>query len=158
VVGPEEPSKADRLDEGLVARARADGVVFHGEGRDMPSIYAAFDVFVLASYREGVPRSVIEAQGMERPAVATDIRGCREVVDDGATGVLVPAGDDQALAPAIERLAADAELRGRMGAAGRVRMLEGFDEERVVERTLDVYRRLLARDRSRNADVDPGTC
>jgi glycosyltransferase involved in cell wall biosynthesis len=149
VVGPDEPSKADRLDDGLVARARADGVVFHGEGRDMPSIYAAFDLFVLASYREGVPRSVIEAQALERPVVATDIRGCREVVEDGATGVLVPAHDARALGRAIDRLARDAELRGRMGVAGRARMLERFDEERVVDRTLTVYRRLLARNRNR---------
>jgi glycosyltransferase involved in cell wall biosynthesis len=146
-VGPEEPSKSDRLDDGLVARARAGGVVFHGEGRDMPAIYAAFDVFVLASHREGVPRSVIEAQAMERPAVATDIRGCREVVADGETGVLVPARDAGALAAAVHELVGDASARGRMGAAGRVRMLTEFDEERVVERTLEVYRRLLARRR-----------
>lgn len=145
VVGPEEPSKADRLDPGLVRRARDEGVVFHGEGRDMPSIYAAFDLFVLASHREGVPRSVIEAQAMEVAAVATDIRGCREVVGPDATGLLVPARDPAALGEAIARLAADPDERERMGRAGRRRMLEGFDEETVVERTLEVYRRLLAR-------------
>ena len=145
-VGPDEPSKSDRLDDAVVARARADGVVFHGEGRDMPAIYAAFDVFVLASHREGVPRSAIEAQAMERPAVATDIRGCREVVEDGRTGVLVPARDPVALGDAIAGLVDPAE-REPMGRAGRARMLEHFDEERVIERTLEVYGRLLARSR-----------
>lgn len=147
VVGPEEPSKSDRVDDRLVAAARADGVVFHGEGRDMPGIYAAMDLFVLASYREGVPRSVIEAQAMERPAVATDIRGCREVVIDGSTGLLAPAHDALGLGEAVVRLAADPGERERMGRAGRARMLAEFDEERVVERTLEVYRRLLARSR-----------
>src|SRR5262249_29766625 len=121
--------------------------VFHGEGDDMPRLYAAFDLFVLASHREGVPRSVIEAQAMERAAVATDIRGCREVVLDGTTGVLVPPRDPVALSSAVERLARDAGARDRMGRAGRARMLERFDEEAVVDRTLEVYRRLLARKR-----------
>jgi glycosyltransferase involved in cell wall biosynthesis len=147
VVGPDEPSKSDRLDDTVVRRARDSGVVFHGEGTDMPAICAAFDVFVLASHREGVPRSAIEAQAMERPAVATDIRGCREVVDPGVTGVLVPVRDPAALAAAIGRLVEDAAERERMGRAGRKRMLARFDEEVVVERTLEVYRRLLARGR-----------
>ncbi len=147
VVGPEEPSKSDRLDDALVRRARDDGVVFHGEGTDMPAICAAFDVFVLASHREGVPRSAIEAQAMERPAVATDIRGCREVIDPGMTGLLVPVRDPAALAGAISRLIADTSERQRMGRAGRARMLARFDEEIVVERTLEVYGRLLARGR-----------
>ena len=146
-VGPQEPSKADRLDAAVVRRAREDGVVFHGEGRDMPSIYAAFDLFVLASHREGVPRSVIEAQAMEVAAVATDIRGCREVVDPGETGLLVPARDPIALGDAVGRLVGAQHERERMGRAGRRRMLERFDEEVVVDRTLEVYRRLLARGR-----------
>lgn len=145
VVGPDEPSKSDRLDPGLVERARADGVVFHGEGRDMPAAYMAFDLFVLASHREGVPRSLIEAQAMRRAAVATDIRGCREVVRDGVTGLLVPARQPGALGAAIARLVADPGERERFGAAGRARMVEHFDEERVVQRTLEVYRRLLGR-------------
>ena len=146
-VGPEEPSKADRLSAAEVAAAGASGVVFHGEGREMPEIYAAFDVFVLASYREGVPRSAIEAQAMGRPAVVTDVRGCREVVADGETGLLVPARDAGALAGAVARLLADPGERARMGEAGRRRMVERFDEERVVERTLEVYARLLGRTR-----------
>ncbi len=146
-VGPEEPAKADRLPAAAMSAAREAGVVLHGEGRDMPAIYAAFDLFVLASYREGVPRSAIEAQAMGRAAVVTDIRGCREVVVDGETGVLVPPRDAGALASAVERLAGHGGERERMGRAGRARMLERFDEEQVVARTLEVYRRLLDRRR-----------
>ncbi|MCA1726346.1 MAG: glycosyltransferase [Actinobacteria bacterium] len=144
-VGPDDPSKADRLDPEALDRARARGVVLPGEGaaEDMPAIYAAFDVFCLPSYREGVPRSAIEAMASGRPVIATDIRGCREVVADGDTGLLIPTRDHAAIARAVRRLVADAALRDRMGGAGRARAVERFDERQVIERTLDVYDRLL---------------
>jgi glycosyltransferase involved in cell wall biosynthesis len=143
-VGPREPSKADGLRAVELERARAAGVVLPGEWTDMPAVYAAFDVFVLASHREGVPRSLIEAQAMGVPAVATDIRGCREVVEDGETGFLVPPRDPAALADAVVRMLDDREAAARMGEAARARAVERFDEETVVRRTLEVYRRLLA--------------
>ena len=148
VVGPEEPDKPDRLSASEVARGRAAGVVFHGEGTDMPTTYAAFDAFVLASHREGMPRSAIEASAMGLPVVATDIRGCREVVTDGESGRLVPVRAPAALATAIGELASDPSERARMGAAGRRRAAERFDERKVVERELEVYERLLAARRS----------
>jgi glycosyltransferase involved in cell wall biosynthesis len=146
VVGPEEPGKADALESHVIRRARGDGVVFHGEGsrEEMPALYAALDLFVLASHREGMPRSAIEASAMRVPVVATDIRGCREVVDDGVTGTLVPARDAAALAGAIGTLLEDRPRAEAMGAAGRERALDLFDEAAVVERTLQVYRRLMA--------------
>jgi glycosyltransferase involved in cell wall biosynthesis len=149
VVGPEEPAKEDALEPYVVRRARDDGVIFLGEGsaEDMPALYAAFDLFVLASHREGVPRSAIEASAMGLPVVATDIRGCREVVDDGVTGRLVPVRDPTAIAEAVGGLLGDRESRASMGAAGRARALDRFDESAVVERTLQVYRRLLERRR-----------
>jgi len=110
----------------------------------MPAIYSAFDIFALASHREGMPRSAIEASAMARAVVATNIRGCREVVDDGKTGILTPVRDAAALAGAFESLAAAPELRASMGDTGRQRALSRFDEEQVIERTLAVYRRLLA--------------
>ena len=76
--------------------------------------------------------------------VATDIRGSREVVEDGVTGALVPARNAEALAGAIRTLLGDHEARGRLGEAGRRRAVERFDEDAVVERTLRVYERLLA--------------
>jgi glycosyltransferase involved in cell wall biosynthesis len=142
-VGPQEPDKSDRLTAEDLADARAAGVVLHGPGVDMPRLHAAFDLFVLASYREGMPRSAIEASAMARPVVATDIRGSREVVEYGVTGTLVPARNADALAGAIRTLLGDPDARAAMGAAGRRRAEERFDENAVVDRTLRVYGRLL---------------
>ncbi len=144
-VGPAEPDKDDALTGEVVAAARREGFVFHGDGRaeDMAAIYSAFDIFVLPSHREGMPRSLIEAQAMRRPAIATDIRGCREVIEDGVSGVLVPARDPAALSGAISAMLDDPALGWTMGERGRERALDRFDEDAVVERTLQVYRRLL---------------
>jgi glycosyltransferase involved in cell wall biosynthesis len=102
------------------------------------------DVFVLASWREGMPRSAIEAAAMGRPMVLTDIRGCREVARQDREALLVPPRDPQALAAAISRLAADSALRQRLGAAARRRALERFSEAQVAERVVGHYRRLFA--------------
>src|SRR5690606_26610821 len=96
------------------------------------------------SHREGFPRSAMEAAAMGLPVVATDIRGCREVVEDGVTGRLVPVADRDALAGALQDLVRDPAARRRMGGAGRRKALRQFDVDRVVARTLGVYRRLLA--------------
>jgi glycosyltransferase involved in cell wall biosynthesis len=101
------------------------------------------DVFVLASHREGFPLSPMEAAAMGVPAIVTDIRGCREVVDDGTTGLLVPAGDPGALADAIARLASDPNLRRRLGAAARRKACEAFGHQRCVDVILETYERLL---------------
>ena len=85
----------------------------------MEACYAAFDLYVLASYREGFPRSAMEAAAMGLPVVATNIRGCRQVVDDGRTGRLVPVRDAAAIADAVVEIASDDELRHKMGLAAR---------------------------------------
>jgi glycosyltransferase involved in cell wall biosynthesis len=103
------------------------------------------DIYVLASHREGFPRSAMEAAAMGLPVIATDIRGCRQVVDHGTTGLLVPARDATALADAIKALAVDPDRRARLGIAGRAKAMREFDERRCVEITLDTYRALLSR-------------
>jgi glycosyltransferase involved in cell wall biosynthesis len=145
VVGPAEPAKADALDASEIAAAERDGVIFTGQRDDVDAIYRALDLYVLASYREGFPRSAMEAAAMALPMVATDIRGCRQVVDDGHTGLLVPARDAEALANAIERLATDADLRGKMAEAARAKAEAEFDQQTVIDITLDVYSRELSR-------------
>jgi ribosomal protein S18 acetylase RimI-like enzyme len=105
------------------------------------------DVYVLASYREGFPRSAMEAAAMGLPVVATDIRGCREVVDDGETGLLVAPRDAAALADAIATLARDAGRRRSMGEAAVKKAQRDFDQRRVIDTTLDVYDELLGRRR-----------
>lgn len=109
-----------------------------GYRRDVAEVLAAADIFTLPSHFEGLPMSVIEAMLTGLPVVATDIRGPREQVVDGVTGLLVPAGEVPPLAAALGRLLADAGLRARMGAAGRERALALYTESAVVERTLDL--------------------
>jgi glycosyltransferase involved in cell wall biosynthesis len=103
------------------------------------------DIFVLASYREGFPRSAMEAAAMSVPVVATDIRGCRQVVDHRQTGLLVPVRNSAALAEAIGELAVRPELRATMGAAGATKARAQFDQRSVIDTTLRTYRELLSR-------------
>ena len=107
-----------------------------GYRHDIAAILAASDVFCLPSHFEGLPMSIIEAMLTGLPVVATDIRGPREQVRDGETGLLVPPMTDAPLAEALSRLAGDPALRARMGAAGQAMALEKFDEAKVVGRTM----------------------
>ena len=109
-----------------------------GYREDVAALLAAADIFTLPSHFEGLPMSVIEAMLSGLPVVATDIRGPREQVVDGVTGLLVPPRQPTKLAAALARLAADAELRTAMGSAGRERACALYDEAAVVARTLDL--------------------
>jgi glycosyltransferase involved in cell wall biosynthesis/ribosomal protein S18 acetylase RimI-like enzyme len=141
-VGPMEPDKADAIDRDEIDAASGD-VVFTGFRTDTRDLLALMDVFVLASWREGMPRSAIEAAVMGRPLVLTDIRGCREVARGGRAGVLVPPRDAVRLAEAIERLLRDADLRAGLGKAAAAGARERFDERRVAGTVLARYRGLL---------------
>jgi glycosyltransferase involved in cell wall biosynthesis len=145
VIGFDEPDKGDALTAEEIDAARSGGVRFLGGRDDVDRLYTGMDVFVLASHREGFPRSAMEAAAMGLPIVATDIRGCRQVVEHGVTGLLVPPGDHVALRSAIERIAGDHELRARMSVAARQRARRLFDQQRCIETTLYVYERLLRR-------------
>ena len=134
LVGPVDDEKADAIDP-----ADAGDVVLAGRRDDMPECYAAADVFITASWREGFPRSAMEAAAMGLPTIATDIRGNRQVVDDGVTGVLVPVRDPAALAAAVDDVAGDADRRQQMSAAARDRAAADFDQQRVIDRTLAAY-------------------
>ncbi|MDX1649974.1 MAG: glycosyltransferase family 4 protein, partial [Myxococcota bacterium] len=141
LIGPDERgAKADALrPEDL---AGAPHVTWLGLQRDMPPLYAALDVAALPSWREGFPRSLLEAAAMGRPIVATRIRGCREAVEDGRTGLLVPVRRPAALREALGVLLADPARRRRMGRAARLRAEEAFDEEAVFERIVRAYREI----------------
>lgn len=143
VAGPTDTGKADALDDDAISAAGDAGVTFLGHRSDIEAVYAAIDVYVLASYREGFPRSAMEAAAMGIPVIATDIRGGRQVVDDALTGLLVPPRDSGALVTAIRRLAEDEALRLAMGRDGRDKALRDFDQDRVIETTLALYERLL---------------
>jgi glycosyltransferase involved in cell wall biosynthesis len=145
VAGPSEPEKADGIGPAALAAAESSGVRFLGNRSDVEDLYAAFDIYVLASYREGFPRSAMEAAAMGLPVVATDIRGCRQVVEHGSTGLLVPARDASALADAVARLAGDPALRTTMGSAAVSKAKRDFDQRQVIAKTLAVYGELLER-------------
>ena len=145
VVGPDEPDKPDRLTAADRQVAERAGVRFLGARDDVVRLYAGMDIHVLASHREGFPLSPMEASAMGVPVVATDIRGCRQAVEDGLTGLLVPARDPAALADAIARLASDPAERQRLGRAARRRAQDAFDHRRSIDLVLATYERLLAR-------------
>ena len=109
-----------------------------GYREDVAAILAASDIFVLPSYFEALPMSVIEAMLTGMPVVATDVRGPREQVIHGQTGLLVPLFDIPALIQALQTLAGDPTRRAQMGEAGRKRALDHYNEARVVARTLDL--------------------
>ncbi len=110
---------------------------------DMPSVLPQASVIVLPSYREGLPKVLLEAAACARPIVTTDVPGCREVVRPGVDGLLVPARDARALARAIETLVQSRTLRERYGSAAREIAVNEFAEEIVVRKTLALYRDLL---------------
>ena len=142
VVGPYDPDKGDALGDGVLDKGRAAGVEFVGMRRDVEDLYGAFDIFVLPSHREGFPRAAMEAAACGLPIIATDIRGCRQVVEDGVNGLLVPLRDPDRLAEAMNRVASDPQLRTEMGEASAQRARSHFDESRVVEIVMSTYRRL----------------
>lgn len=122
----------------------ADGIVeWWGHVDDMPRVFAESSVVVLPSYREGLPKVLLEAAASGRAIVATDVPGCREIVRHEENGLLVPAQDPKALADAIERLLMDRDLRHKFGRRGRKIVESEFSVELVVRQTLDVYAELL---------------
>ncbi|MDO8362921.1 MAG: glycosyltransferase family 4 protein [Actinomycetota bacterium] len=147
VIGPADPDKRDGLDAAALQRAEAAGLRFAGRRDDMPRCYAAMDVFLTATHREGFPRAAMEAAASGLPIIATDIRGCRQVVQHEHNGLLVPVHDSAALAAAAQRLVSDADERNRLGAAGVQKAAAEFDQQRVIDITLATYSRLLARNR-----------
>lgn len=115
-----------------------------GERSDVAALYAASHIAVLPSYREGLPKSLIEAAACARAVVTTDVPGCRDAIEPGETGLLVPVRDAQALADAIVRLAEDPALRQSMGAAGRALAEREFNIERVARIHVEIYDALSA--------------
>jgi glycosyltransferase involved in cell wall biosynthesis len=132
---------SDRGDDMAALLAHAglgDRLRLLGYRTDVAAVLAAADIFVLPSYFEGLPMSVIEAMLVGLPVVATDVSGPREQVVPGVTGLLVPPRQVAPLADALIRLEADARLRTAMGQAGRARAMALYDEALVVGRTLDL--------------------
>ncbi len=155
LIGPDEAAaKSDAIPP--AALERPGRVRWLGLQRDMPPLYAALDALVLPSHREGFPRSLIEAAAMGRPAVATSIRGCREVVRHRETGLLVPVGSPRDLRAALESVLGDPARLRRLGRAARRHARASFDERAVFERVSRAYRELPIAEAPRLAASLPG--
>jgi glycosyltransferase involved in cell wall biosynthesis len=143
LVGTTDPGNPASLEQDEVARWVDEGVIeWWGHRTDMPQVLSTAHIVVLPSYREGLPKVLIEAAATGRAVVTTDVPGCRDAIDPGTTGVLVPAQDAIALANAIEGLLLDPLRCAAMGQAGRVLAESAFDQRQVVARHMDIYRQL----------------
>jgi glycosyltransferase involved in cell wall biosynthesis len=132
------------IPESILRDWQAEGLVeWLGHIDDMPTLLAGADIVVLPSYREGLPKTLIEAAACARPLVTCDVPGCRHVVRDGVDGLLVPPRDAEALARAIAKLQDDPELAASLGNMACLRALNEFDERIVIERTIAIYNELV---------------
>lgn len=141
IAGDSDPGNPDSIGEEVIKRwKRATCVKFVGHCDDMPKLLNQVDLVVLPSYREGVPRVLLEAAASGLALVACDVPGCREIVKHGVNGVLVPIKNSRALADAIMTLLRDDKLRDRMGKMSRKIACDEFADERVIAETLGIYR------------------
>jgi len=139
LIGPQGVSNSSAIDDAEVAEWRRSGVVeYVGEQDDVRPWLAKSHVLVLPSYREGMPRTVLEAASMGRPAIVTDVPGCRQAVVDGETGWLCQVKSPDSLAACMEDcLALPRETLAAVGQAARRRIEVEFDERLVVQAALD---------------------
>jgi len=143
---------SDRENQACIPESRLhdwqqEGLVeWLGKREDIPDIMAGSNIVVLPSYREGLPKSLLEAAACGRAIVTTDVPGCREIVRHSVNGLLVPHRDADALAAAIKSLLQNGELRRQMGKVGREMVEQDFSEEKVVRETMAVFHSLLAED------------
>ncbi|HKU79134.1 MAG TPA: glycosyltransferase family 4 protein [Rhodanobacteraceae bacterium] len=155
LAGASDPGNPAAVPEAAVRGWVDEGVVeWIGHVDDMPALFASSDIFVLPSYyREGLPKSLIEAAACATPLITTDMPGCRDVVTDGVDGLIVPPRDADALATAIARLLDAPELARKLGWAARAKALAAFDERIVIRRTLETYDEVLTGPRAVEATI-----
>jgi glycosyltransferase involved in cell wall biosynthesis len=144
LAGPLDPANRSALTAGEIADLTRDGTVdWLGQVQDMPVLYRRAHIVCLPSYREGLPKSLIEACAAARPIVTTDVPGCRAVVAHEVNGLLVAPRDSAALADALQVLVESPALRRRFGAAGRARAEREFGVDAVISQTLQLYDRVV---------------
>jgi glycosyltransferase involved in cell wall biosynthesis len=140
LAGDVDPGNSASIDAAELDVWRGQGIVeLLGQRCDIAQVFAAASVVVLPSYREGLPKVLIEAAACGRAVVTTDVPGCRDAIEPGHTGLLVPPRDAGALADAIERLVADRELRASLGRMGRALAEREFDVRGVIAAHLAIY-------------------
>lgn len=147
LIGAPDPGNPTSVSEADLNGWFLEGVVeLLGYREDVAQQYEAANIVCLPSYREGLPKGLVEAAACGRAVVTTDVPGCRDAIEPGVTGVLVPVKSATALADAIQMLIEDPESRFRMGMAGRKLAEEAFSIDRITEQHLEIYEELLADD------------
>ncbi|RTZ40655.1 glycosyltransferase [Candidimonas sp. SYP-B2681] len=143
LVGAPDPGNPASISELEFASWQREGFVqCLGERSDIAALYQQSNIAVLPSYREGLPKSLVEAAACGRAVVTTDVPGCRDAIEPGISGLLVPARNARALADAVLRLAREPELRHKMGAEGRILAEQEFDIRKVVQAHVGLYEML----------------
>lgn len=145
LAGALDPENRDAHTREEVEGWVAEGLVeWNGPVEDVPALWRGAHIAVYPSvYGEGIPKTLLEAASCGKPVVTTDMPGCRETVDDGVSGFLVPPDAPDAVADRLRRLIEAPDLRRRMGEAARAKALAEFADERIVAETLAAYRRAM---------------
>jgi glycosyltransferase involved in cell wall biosynthesis len=144
LAGDPDPGNPASIQTEQLMAWRNEGIInFLGYVDDMPGLFSRVDVAVLPSYREGLPQCMLEAAACGLPLVATDVPGCREIVEDGVNGLLIPPRNSAALAEAIAHLDRNRAQCRVLGDASRRKVLQDFDEKTILRMTLNVYREIL---------------
>jgi glycosyltransferase involved in cell wall biosynthesis len=143
LIGYRDPGNPTSLSQQDIENWRNEGVIeYLGFQENIASQYSAAHIVCLPSYREGLPKSLVEAAACGRAVVTTDVPGCRDAITPNETGLLVPVKDAVALANAIQQLAEDRELREKMGKAGRKLAESEFAIEKIVDQHIKIYEEL----------------
>ena len=144
LIGSTDPGNLTSVDEKQLEQWRNDGAVrLMGYRNDIAEQYAGSNIVCLPSYREGLPKSLVEAAACGRAVVTTDVPGCRDAITPGETGMTVPVKDPLALADAVQKLVENPALRERMGLAGRALAEKEFSIEKIIDQHLQIYREVL---------------
>ena len=138
---PENPSSISS--QTLEEWNKFDNLVWRGHQSDINEVWRNAHIAVLPSYREGFPKSLTEAMACGRPVITTNTVGCREVIEDGVSGFIVPLYDPKVLADALQQLAEDSVLRQNMGAAARERTEKNFSDKVIISQVFALYDRAL---------------
>ena len=144
IYGSQYKNNPESVPDDVLDKWKSDGLVtFHGHREKIEEQLSQIDIVCLPSYREGLPKALLEAASAGLPIVTTDTPGCREVVDDGVNGFLVPPQNTTLLAERLIELIENPDLRSQFGKAGREKVLNEFTVDKVVEETMSIYRSLL---------------
>lgn len=144
LVGNIDKMNPSSIPENTIKEWVTQGLIeWQGYRKDIKNVWMEAHICVLPSYREGLPKSLLEAAACARPVITTDAPGCKDIVEHNITGLVVPVKSITELADAIESLVNDRNLRIKMGLAGRERVISLFDKEIITEQTLKLYNSML---------------